>query len=57
MIDTGFISANKDRIYTELVCGCCKKHLGSHLLENGEEYDDIEGWKFCPYCGSELYKE
>ena len=43
MIDTGYVSANKDRIYTQLICGCCGKDLGEHIVENGKEYDSTEG--------------
>ena len=54
MIDTGFSSANKDRIYTQLICECCGKDLGERIVEDGKVYDSIEDWIFCPYCGSEL---
>lgn len=54
MISTGYSFANKDRIYTQLICGCCGKDLGTHTVEDGKEYNDTEGWKFCPYCGNEI---
>lgn len=36
MIETGYFSANKDRTYTQLICGCCGKDLGTHVVEDGK---------------------
>ena len=60
MIKYGYISFTNERKYSEYVCGCCEKHLGRIEIvydgNNINEYDDIVGWNFCPYCGRPLWE-
>lgn len=61
MVKYGYTSFTNERKYSEYVCGCCGKHLGSIEIvydgNNTKEYDDIVGWNFCPYCGDKLWDE
>lgn len=57
MIETGFTSAIDKRIYYQLCCSYCGHDLGCYEMIDGKEYNDIEGWNFCPYCGRELEQE
>ena len=54
MIDIGYSNISENHIHHTIVCGCCGKRLGNYDIEDGKEYNDIDGWKFCPYCGNEL---
>jgi DNA-directed RNA polymerase subunit RPC12/RpoP len=53
-IKIGYSSASYERAYKQLVCSHCGELLGSYERIEDKEYNDIEGWNYCPYCGSEL---
>lgn len=53
-VKTGYMSGSYEKSYTELVCSYCNKHLGVYERISDKEYNDTEGWNYCPYCGTEL---
>lgn len=59
MVKYGYTSFTNERKYSEYICECCEKHLGSIEIiydsKGVKEYDDIVDWKFCPYCGQPLW--
>ena len=57
MITTGHNWSHQNNIYQQLMCGCCNNYLGSYDIVDGKEYDEIKGWRFCPYCGSPLEQD
>lgn len=61
MVKYGYSSCTNERIYHEYICDYCGKHLGGietiNKCDYTEEYDDIVGWNFCPYCGERLWDE
>lgn len=57
MIKIGYSSSTGNRIYRNLLCGCCGNFLGYCNTEDGQQYDSTYGWEFCPYCGRELYED
>lgn len=53
-VEAGSCFMTKESITTMLKCGSCSKYLGDHVIKNGHDYNEIENWQFCPYCGSYL---
>ena len=56
MIKTGYMSGSYEKSTTQLICGYCGKHLGYEERVGDKEYSETEGWEYCPYCGTPLYK-
>ena len=61
MVKFGYSSVTNEHIYYVYVCDHCGNSLGAIEIIYGdkhtEERDDIVGWKFCPYCGENLWNE
>ena len=49
---------DKDSTYIIMYCSCCG-HEYEYINEKNDsyEYDEKEGWNFCPYCGTPFYSE
>jgi hypothetical protein len=53
-VRSGYVSASHERTYRQLICSHCNNLLGTYERIGDKEFTDIEGWKYCPYCGEEL---
>lgn len=54
MLKTGYQLSSGEYSVIELRCGHCNKHLGEDETIKDKNYNEIEGWCYCPYCGEPL---
>lgn len=54
MKEMGTVSISYDYEYISYTCSNCGKFLGTYMREGNDILDDIDGWNYCPYCGSKL---
>lgn len=54
MIKTTFSQVSSELECHGYMCTRCGHNLGTYQRNGEKEYDDTEGWEYCPYCGSRL---
>ena len=56
MLEISYLEIGNDNRYESYICSDCGQYLGVFEENDGTiTRDDIDGWKFCPYCGHKLY--